>query len=150
MKDDARSDQTGGSAPQMKTSELLSLSMQLNGRIDTLWQRVIYAHGLMVGVLIFLAQADHPFAIPRLLVVFFYTMNSLVTFIAFQEAYRGLRAVLLDLRARSSDGGGHVVDWAARQDYSTHALRRAVILGALWMVITYLLVYPLVLDAPLL
>ena len=133
----------------MKTSELLSLSMQLNGRIDTLWQRVIYAYGLMVGVLIFLAQADHPFAIPRLLVVFFYTMNALVTFIAFQEAYRGLRAVLLDIRARQSDRS-HVHDWAASQDYTTHALRRAVILGALWMVITYLLVYPLVLDAPLL
>lgn len=148
MKDDTQPQQSNDATPALSMSDLLGLSMQLNGRIDTLWQRVIYAHGLMIGVLVFFAQTEHPFAIPRLLVLFFYSMNSLVTFIAFQDAFRGLRAVLQDLQAQHTDGS-HVQAWAASQDYTTHALRRALILGALWMVIAYLLIYPLVLAEPI-
>jgi len=121
---------------------MLSLSMQLNSRIDTLWQRVIYSHGVMVGVLVFFASAQHDFVVPRLLVMLFYTLNSVVTFIAFQEAYRGLRAVVLDMRALEQTGG-RVQVWAAAQNFEKHTRRRALILGLLWIIITYLILYPL-------
>ena len=127
----------------LKFSEMLSLSMQLNSRIDTLWQRVIYSHGVMVGVLVFFASAQHAFAVPRLLVMFFYTLNSAVTFIAFQEAYRGLRAVVMDMRTLDQ-GAGQVHSWASAQNFDQHALRRALILGALWIIIAYLILYPLI------
>lgn len=126
----------------LKFSEMLSLSMQLNARIDTLWQRIIYSHGVMVGVLVFFASAQHAFAVPRLLVTFFYTLNSIVTFIAFQEAYRGLRAVVTDMRALQA-AGGQVHSWASAQDFGQHTLRRALILVVLWAIIAYLLLYPL-------
>jgi len=131
----------------LKFSELLSLSMQLNSRIDTLWQRVIYSHGVMVGVLVFFASAQHAFAVPRLLVMFFYTLNSVVTLIAFQEAYRGLRAVVKDMRALDQ-GGGQVHRWASTQNFDRHILRRALILGGLWAIIVYLILFPLIGWAP--
>lgn len=124
-------------------ADLLDLSLKLNGRIDALWQRVIYAHGAMVGVLIFLATAEYPFTIPRLLVVFFYSMNSAVTYFAFREAYSGLRAVVQDL-SMVADQKSHVYAWAKAQRYDMHALRRAAILVVLWVIITYLILAPLV------
>lgn len=130
----------------LKFSELLSLSMQLNSRIDTLWQRVIYSHGVMVGVLVFFASAQHAFVVPRLLVMFFYTLNSIVTFIAFQEAYRGLRAVVSDMCALEG-AGGQVHGWAASQSFTQHTRRRAMILGVLWLIIAYLIVYPLLVGS---
>ena len=69
-------------------ADLISLMMQLNGRIDTLWQRVIYAHAAIVGVMVFFATSEEAFVVPRLLVLFFYTMNTLITFAAFNKAVR--------------------------------------------------------------
>ena len=96
----------------------------------------------MVGVLVFLASAQYPFTIPRLLVVFFYTMNSMVTYVAFRDAYDGLRAVAADL-AEVADHKSRVYAWAKQQNYELHALRRAGILIVLWAIITYLVLAPL-------
>ena len=137
-------------APAAATAEeplgfaaLLELSIKLNGRIDTLWQRVIYAHGAMVGVMVFFASTDYPFVIPRLLVVFFYTMNSIVTYAAFRDAYGGLRAVVADIGAVGSHDSA-VFAWARAQSFDMHARRRAAILVVLWGIITYLILGPLV------
>lgn len=129
--------------PALGFPDLVDLSLKLNGRIDTLWQRVIYAHGVMVGVLVFFASAEFPFAIPRLLVVFFYTMNSIVTYVAFRDAYGGLRAVVKDL-AQVADPKSHVYVWAKAQNYDMHAMRRAAILIVAWAIISYLILAPLV------
>lgn len=126
----------------LSISELLSLCMQLNSRIDTLWQRVIYSHAAMVGVMVFFATTEHVFAVPRLLVIFFYTLNTLVTYAAFDEAFRGLRAAVQDLRALDNVHG-HVYNWIETRNFDLHARRRAVILGVLWLIIAYLLMYPL-------
>lgn len=129
-------------------SELLSLAMQLNARIDMLWQRVIYSHAAMVGVMVFFSSSDHVFVVPRLLVVFFYTMNALVTFLAFRDAYRGLRAAVADLAA-FPNASGHVYSWVNAQNFDLHALRRAAILTVLWIIIAYLILSPLILENPL-
>ncbi|MCB1339715.1 MAG: hypothetical protein KDK24_01350 [Pseudooceanicola sp.] len=131
-------------APEtLEFSDLLDLSVKLNSRIDTLWQRVIYAHAAMVGVLVFFASAEHPFTIPRLLVVFFYSMNSAVTWVAFREAYSGLKAVAADL-AVAADQKSAVYAWARSQRYDMHALRRLVMLAVMWVIISYLILAPLV------
>lgn len=127
----------------LEFSDLLDLSVKLNSRIDTLWQRVIYAHAAMVGVLVFFASAEHPFTIPRLLVVFFYSMNSAVTWVAFREAYSGLKAVAADL-AVVADQKSAVYAWARSQRYDMHALRRLVMLAVMWVIISYLILAPLV------
>lgn len=126
----------------LSISELLSLCMQLNARIDTLWQRVIYSHAAMVGVMVFFASTDHAFVVPRLLVVFFYTLNSLVTYAAFHEAFLGLRAAVQDLR-QIDDAQGNVYSWIETRNFDLHARRRALILGTLWVIIAYLILYPL-------
>lgn len=129
----------------MTLRDLLTLAMQLNTRIDTLWQRVIYAHAVMVGVLIFFAnpEAAHSFTVPRLLVMFFYTMNSVITFVAFRESYDGLRAIVRQTQGHA-DANNHVLTWFRNRDFSTHAKRRAGILITLWFVIAYLILYPLI------
>jgi len=121
---------------------MLSLMMQLNSRIDTLWHRIIYSHGVMVGVLVFFASAQHAFAVPRLLVMLVYTLNSVVTYIAFQEAYSGLRAVVQDMRALDP-AAGQVHAWATDPGFERHTMRRALILAALWVIIAYLILFPL-------
>lgn len=97
----------------------------------------------MVGVLIFFASAEYPFSVPRLLVVFFYTMNALVTYVAFREAYAGLRAVSADL-AEVADQTSRVYQWARGQRYELHAIRRAGIMIVLWLIVSYLILAPLV------
>lgn len=129
-------------APVLEFAELMDLSIKLNSRIDMLWQRVIYSHAAMVGVMVFFASSAHPFVVPRLLVVFFYSMNALITFVAFRDAYDGLRAAAEDMRV-FPDADSHVHRWVRAQNYRSHARRRAMILAALWAIITYLILFPL-------
>lgn len=131
------------SEPPLAFKDLLGLTLQLNGRIDTLWQRVIYSHAAMVGVMVFFASAPEPFVLARVLVMLFYTMNSVVTFVAFRDTFAGLRAAVDDLR-RYPEAGGHVYRWIEAQDFRRHALRRAAILAALWVIIAYLILGPLI------
>ncbi|WP_146348200.1 hypothetical protein [Falsiphaeobacter marinintestinus] len=152
MKDASQDDVQGAGAyqPGLELKDLLTLAMQLNLRIDTLWHRVVYAHAIMVGVLVFFADPnnDYPFTIPRLLVMFFYSMNTVITFVAFNEAFQGLRAAVEDVRAMGGSEG-QVRRWLETRNFSWHLKRRAAILIVLWCVISYLVLYPLFGDLDL-
>ncbi len=84
---------------RMKFSELITLSLQLNGRLDLLWQRVLYSHAAIIGVMVFFGSSELLYAVPRILVFSFYTANTIITIYAFSETLLGLRAVIEDLRA---------------------------------------------------
>ena len=124
-------------------NDLIGLVMQLNGRIDALWQRVIYSHAAMVGVMVFFASSKDPYVLARVLVILFYTMNSVVTFVAFRDTFNGLKAAVDDLKA-SGLAHGQVFAWVEQQNFQKHARRRAIILAVLWLIISYLILGDLV------
>ena len=127
-------------SPELPQSfhELIGLTMQLNGRIDALWQRVVYSHAAIVGVMVFFSSSSDPFVIARVLVMLFYTMNSIVTYVAFRDTFKGLCAAVEDLRA-SGQAHGQVFAWIEGQNFRLHSFRRAAILVVLWLIIAYLL-----------
>lgn len=128
----------------MSYNELLGLTLQLNGRLDMLWQRVLYSHAAIVGVMVFFSSVPDPMVVPRVLVFFFYTTNTLITFYAFRDTYGGVVAAVADLKALGSEAApSHVSGWVLSQNYRRHARRRAVILGMVWLVLAYLLIFPL-------
>lgn len=128
-------------------NELINLSLAFNARVDGLWQRMLYTHAAIVGVMVFFATTDDPFSAARLLVFFFYTLNIAITVAAFRESYSGLDAALRDLKAfRNSERNAHIQTWVLEQSYHRHARRRVLALGAVWMVIGYLLVYPFAIE----
>ncbi|MEM6941458.1 MAG: hypothetical protein AAF943_15835 [Pseudomonadota bacterium] len=129
--------------PPQSFNELIGMILVLNARIDALWQRVIYAHAAMVGVMVFFAAASDPFVIARGLVLLFYTMNSFVTYIAFRDSYGALNAAVADLKATGASKG-KVFSWAQALHFSQHTARRAFMLAALWLIIAYLLIGPLI------
>ena len=124
--------------PPQSFNELIGLTMQLNSRIDTLWQRVVYAHAAIVGVMVFFASSPDPFVLARVLVILFYTMNSIVTYVAFRDTYKGLCAAVEDLKA-TGQAKGQVFAWIEGHNFHLHSLRRAFILAVLWCIITYLI-----------
>ncbi|MCB1335309.1 MAG: hypothetical protein KDK26_17115 [Roseivivax sp.] len=124
----------------LKYSELVELTVKLNNRIDGLWQRVIYAHAAIVAVMVFFATADQPYMLQRFLVLFVYSMNSLVSHLAFRDAYRGLHAAVSDLR-RYPETDSQVVRWLYDSDYSNSATLRGLFLAVLWAVIAFLLFF---------
>lgn len=151
MKDNTQSTpQVENARSTLEPADLLTLSTQLNNRIDTLWHRVVYAHAIMVGVLVFFADPglDFPFTVPRLLVMFFYTMNTAVTFVAFHEAYQGMRAVIADAQALGPTDS-KVLGWLQTREFGWHVKRRAAILVILWCVIAYLILFPVFSDTDL-
>lgn len=127
----------------MSFTELLNLALAFNARVDSLWQRMIYTHAAIVGVMVFFASSFEPFFLPRLLVYFFYSINIGITVSAFNESYSGLDAALHDLkRFPKSKQSGHIQSWVLEQSYHHHARRRVYMLGVVWLVIGYLLLYP--------
>lgn len=133
--------------PVLSFSELMNLALAFNSRIDTLWQRVLYTHAAIVGVMVFFATAHDMLAVPRVLVFLFYTFNTGITLAAFAECYSGLRAALDDLKAfPQSESSTNIQSWVMNRSYHRHALRRVLTLGAVWLVLGYLLVYPVVID----
>ena len=141
---DLRTDQP----PVLSFAELMTLALAFNARLDTLWQRVLYTHAAIVGVMVFFASTSDPYAVPRVLVFFFYTLNIAVTMTAFLESYSGLAATLEDLKTFPSQAKDtHVQAWVLDRSYHRHAMRRVVALGLVWAVLGYLLVYPVLIDA---
>lgn len=137
---------TDDPSPQkmMSYTELLGLTLQLNGRLDLLWQRVLYSHAAIVGVMVFFSSVPDPMVIPRVLVFFFYTTNTLITFYAFRDTYGGVVAAVEDLKTFAQEAAPtHVSGWVLSQNYGRHARRRALILGLVWLVLAYLLIFPL-------
>jgi hypothetical protein len=135
----------------MGFSDLISLCLQLNGRLDQLWQRVLYAHAAIVGVMVFFASTENLYAIPRLLVFAFYTANTLITVFAFTETLMGLKAVVADLKVLQGGSGKTAVQaWVFARNYDRHAAIRMAILAITWALLAYLLIVPLVCgDGPL-
>lgn len=143
--------QTDLSDPEWETdedhvsfSDLMGLVLTFNSRLDALWQRVLYAHAAIVGVMVFFGTSDHMFAVPRMLVFFFYTLNTMITVFAFLETYSGLRATIADLKNYpKSASSGNLQNWILNRHYSSHATRRVCALITIWLVLGYLLIYPL-------
>lgn len=82
-----------------QTKAVFDMCMTLHGRLDTLWQRLLYAHAAIVGVLVFFSTQADPFWVSRALVFVFYTINLAISVTAMLESYRGLQAGLADLKA---------------------------------------------------
>ncbi len=134
-----------GDTLSLTAPELLTLMNQIIGRIDMLWQRVLYSHAAIVGVMVFFATTSDLYAVPRLLVFFFYSVNSLIAHYSFKEAYDGLRAAVSDLDAiEGFRDGSEVGRWFTSRSFARHTVRRGLILTSVWVVVSYLLIYPLV------
>ncbi len=123
--------------------DLISLCLELNGRLDSLWQRVLYAHAAIVAVMVFFATNENNFLLPRILVFAFYTANTVITIYAFTETLTGLKAVVKDLRALQGETPRTQVQaWVFAHNYDRHAIVRLLILAATWAVLGYLLIVP--------
>ena len=134
--------------PELSFSELVSCMNQLGGRVDLLWQRVIYAHAALAAVMTFFASNPGEYLVPRLAVLFVYTANSVVSYQSFDEAYRGLDAAAADVKRLSGTAeiSSDVLKWAVGRSYRRHRLRRGAILALAWVVVAYLLFHPVVAD----
>ena len=114
-------------------------------RVDTLWQRVLYSHAAIVGVMVFFATSSEPYLVTRGLVLFFYTLNTGITLAGFHETYSGLKAVSDDLKSFPRQAAiSSLQTWVETQSYHRHALRRVFLLAVVWLVIGYLLLYPII------
>jgi len=143
----AKSDPEKPNAP-MTFQELITLCLQLNNRLDTLWLRVLYSHAAIVGVMVFFANSANPFVIPRLLVFGFYSVNTGITIVAFREVYRGLRAAIADLSGLSKTvPKTHVQIWVLSRDYDRHSIFRVLVLAVTWVILGYILIFPIWLGA---
>ena len=130
--------------PPLSFQELINLSLQLNTRLDALWLRVLYSHAAIVGVMVFFANSANPFLIPRFLVFGFYSVNTVITIVAFREVYRGLRAAVSDLREMSEHNQKtHVQNWVFSRDYDNHSTFRVFVLVITWAILGYILIYPM-------
>ncbi|MEX0283146.1 MAG: hypothetical protein AB3N23_00895 [Paracoccaceae bacterium] len=127
-----------GKAPETLT--IFGTCMSLNSRLDTIWQRLIYAHAAIIGVMVFFSTADDAYLVPRVLVFLVYTVNLMVSLVSMREAYQGLQAGLADIRARDrTEGLTHMETWLISLDYSGHQRRRNVVFVLVWVMIAYLL-----------
>ena len=126
-------------------NELINLTLQLNARLDALWQRVLYAHAAIVGVMVFFGTQSNLFMVPRTLVFGFYTVNTVITISAFRDTFTGLMAAISDLRRFGATGNqSSVQHWIFTRDYRRNGRRRTLVLLAVWAVLGYLLMYPVV------
>ena len=130
---------------RLSFAELITLSLKFNDRLDQLWQRVLYSHAAIVGVMVFFGTSDQVFAVSRVLVFGFYTANMIITMFAFHEALSGMRAVMDDLQAMQRKAKKtHLQGWILTRNYNRHSAVRLMILGITWLLLGYLLVLPLI------
>lgn len=129
----------------MGFADLIALNLQLNSRLDQLWQRVLYSHAAIVGVMVFFGSTQETYPIARLLVFGFYSANVIITLFSFHETLSGMRAVINDLRnLRKGEPETDVQRWLFNLNYDRHSAVRIIILGVTWALLGYLLVLPLV------
>lgn len=122
------------------TKAIFDMCMTLHGRLDTLWQRLLYTHAAIVGVMVFFFSQADPHLVPRALVFVFYTVNLMISVNAMLESYRGLQAGLNDLKAMEATGSSsHFEQWLTTLDYAAHPVRRIVLFGVIWLTLGYLL-----------
>jgi len=124
----------------LQTKAIFDMCMTLHGRLDTLWQRLLYAHAAIVGVMVFFSTQAEPYLVPRLLVFVFYSINLGISVNAMLETYRGLQAGLADLRAAGmASTKSNFESWLLNLDYAAHSRRRIVLFLIIWGTLGYLL-----------
>ncbi len=124
----------------MSFSELMMLTLKFNDRLDYLWQRVIYTHAALVGVMVFFGRAAEPFILQRGLVFFLYTCSALITYVSIRDTYRGYRCALEDLAAlKEHDETSNVQGWIKSQNITNQPRRYGVVFLIIWAVLGYLL-----------
>lgn len=136
--------ETADDPSRMSFHELISLNLQFNGRLDALWQRVLYSHAAIVGVMVFFGTSDLLYAVPRILVFAFYTANLIMTLYAFNETLAGMKAAISDLK--TLQGGvaqTKIQEWVFSRNYDRHSAVRMAILGTTWLLLGYLLIVPI-------
>ena len=129
----------------MSFSDLMALTLKFNDRLDTLWQRVIYTHAALVGVMVFFARSQELFVVQRLLVFFLYTVSSLITYVSIRDTLRGYRSALKDLaELEREDAASNVQDWIRMKDVGNQTQRYGMVLACAWAVLGYILLGPLI------
>jgi hypothetical protein len=126
--------------PAVSTGELIGLLVHLRNRVESEWQRVLYVHAALIGVMIFFAGQSIQFVPARIVIAVFYTASLVVSWRAMAEAFDGLRIVTADLgKHPGAAAGSDAHRWLATRDYR-HALNlRAVLMIGVWFVVIYLL-----------
>jgi hypothetical protein len=131
----------------LKPFELVSLAMQLRGRVDAEWQRAVNLHAALIAVMIFFAGQADPFVAARLIVFVFYTYNIVMLLRGLTEAYAGLRDVTSDLaRLPVPEHGAASLRWLTSRHYRRDARFQCTLLVVVWTVIGYLMLSSLVLG----
>lgn len=127
----------------LKYSETVTFALQLRGRADTEWQRVVNMHAALIAVMIFFANETDGFLAARILVFVFYTYNVAVALVNLREAFAGLRAVSNDLRLfPPPPSGGEGLQWLTRRGFRYDATLQCGLLVVVWGVIGILLLAP--------
>lgn len=126
--------------PPFSMGELTGLLVHLRNRVESEWQRVLYVHAALIGVMIFFAGQSIQFVPARVVIAVFYTASLIVSLRAMAEAFEGLRIVTADIAAHpAARAGSPAHRWLTTRD-TRHALRlRAVLMAGVWCVVIYLL-----------
>jgi hypothetical protein len=131
----------------LKPAELVSLALQMRGRVDSEWQRVVGIHAALIAVMVFFANQPEPFMTARVIVHAFYTYNVIMLLRALRDAYAGLRDVTRDLMLLPpADLGGYSIAWLTRRKFEREVVVQSVLMVVVWLVVGYLLIGGLLLG----
>ncbi len=143
MQDDT-AEQTEQPKP-MSFSELMMLMLKFNDRLDTLWQRVLYSHAALVGVMAFFSRSPEAFLLPRVLVFFVYSANVVITYASILETYRGYKSAVQDLtNLKNVDATSNVQAWVRSHKIRAQPRRFGLVFLFIWIGVGYLLLNPFV------
>lgn len=124
----------------MSFSELMMLTLKFHDRLDTLWQRVIYTHAALVGVMVFFASSHEAFVLQRGLVFFLYSVSALITFVSIRDTYLGYRSALQDLGGRTEgDTTSNVQDWIKTRNVGNQTRLYGAVFVVIWALLGYIL-----------
>ncbi|MEN0040442.1 MAG: hypothetical protein AAF764_03800 [Pseudomonadota bacterium] len=127
----------------MTFPELFAHAFAFGGKIDGLWQRVIYVHIGMVAAVVYLATTEESYLIARVAVLCFYTFNMIITFYNLRDAYQGLQRTIDDLREFDDDpSNGQLAAWVRNRKYDRNTSIRAAALGLFWLLVSALILLP--------
>lgn len=120
--------------------ELSGISLQLVGRLEVIWQRVVYIHAAMIGVMVFFSQAETGYTLARGIVYAFYSVNLLIAYFNLREIYTGLEAARSDMeKFPECSENGSLFGWMKSRNYAYKSGLRALILGIAWVLVGALL-----------
>ena len=130
----------------VQTRELFHVYMVLQGRIDPIWERLVYTHAAIATVMAFLSENFTPnetYLVTRLVVFSFYTSTWPSPWPPCGKAVGACRPGCRTSRpAHAGEELSHIDRWMLKLDYRTHPWRRVVLLISVWLVLGYLLLQP--------